>query len=114
MVRGCGAIEGCIPGRDSGPPLGRASGLGRAADRPGHHPPPQGLQVVRAGRALTSEDASSIQERETDRRPGPMMPIGYRGAGLDLGVSGFRDPGRETQGLFQTQHRAVGVRCSTF
>ena len=43
-----------------------------------------------------------------------MMSIGYRGAGLGLGVSGFRDPGRETKGLFQTQHRAVGVQCSTF
>ena len=43
-----------------------------------------------------------------------MMPIGYRGAGLGLWVSGFRDWVSRTQGLFQTQHRAVGVRCSTF
>ena len=42
-----------------------------------------------------------------------MMSIGYRGAGLGLWVSGSRVFLRPKV-LFQTQHRAVGVRCSTF
>ena len=106
MVRGCGAIEGCIPGRDSGPPLGRAAGLGQAAGRPGHHPPPQGLQVVRAGRALTSDDVSSTGERNRqEARPNDVNRVQGRGSGsLGLGVSGFL----ETQGF--VSNTASGCR----